>query len=225
MQRRVPSWIRAALAAAVLICMPLLHAGPALAVNAFDREIMEFVQNNRTEDLDHLMKTMSDEWKKENFLLVAVPVTLWGSNRSFLAVEESFKAITLAEAVVSPLKYVTGRKRPTGVTSRANSSFPSSHAATSFAAASSIGHIYPKARIPAYAVAALIAYSRIYNQRHYASDVIAGAGIGVVAAKVSRAYLSWLQIDREGLKQRLPFRIAVDSDGRGVLRIYISRPL
>jgi len=211
------------LAAAAGISLLVLAPRPALALNAFDREFMEFVQNNRSDDLDHLMKALSDEWNKKNLILVGLPLTIWGSDRSFLATEETFKAVILAEAVVGPLKYLTNRKRPTGVTERENSSFPSSHAASAFAAASSIGHIYPEAKIPAYTVATLIAYSRIYNERHYATDAIAGAAIGIAAAKFSRKYLSRFVIDREDLKQSLPFRIEVDSDGRGVLRIYLSR--
>lgn len=209
---------------AFVLTVPLLSAPEAsLAVNAFDREIMEIVRDNRSDDLDHLMKTVSKEWNRENFILVALPVAAWGDETSFRAAEECFKAMILSEAVVSPLKYATNRRRPSGTHSRSNSSFPSSHAASSFAAASSIGHAYPNAKVPAYLIASLIAYSRVYNQRHYPTDVIAGACTGVLSARASRAYLPWLHLDRQELTRRLPFQVMVDSDGRGLLRLYISR--
>lgn len=57
-------------------------------------------------------------------------------------------------------------------------SFPSGHAAASFAAASAL--LYSKCRgwIPATALAAAIALSRLYLYVHYPSDVICGAVLG-----------------------------------------------
>jgi membrane-associated phospholipid phosphatase len=213
--------LRLAIAAMVPGLM-LMVACPACATNFFDREIMELVQDHRSDDLDHLMKALSSEWNKENFFLASLAAAAYGDETCFRAAQECLKSITLSEAVVSPLKYVTNRKRPTGDHSRSNSSFPSSHAATSFAAASAVGHTYPKARIPAYTIATLIAYSRVYNQRHHPTDVIAGAAIGVLSARASRAYLSRLHVDRKGLAARLPLGLDLDSDGRGLLRLYIT---
>jgi membrane-associated phospholipid phosphatase len=169
------------------------------------------------------MNNLSAEWNKENFLLAAMPVAVWGDDRAFRAAEECYKSMAISESVVSVLKYATNRRRPSGTHSRSNSSFPSSHASTSFAAAAAIGSAYPKARIPAYLIASLIAYSRVYNQRHYPTDVLAGAAIGVLSARASRAYLAWLHVDRAELADRIPFRVTVDSNGRGLLRLYFSR--
>lgn len=206
----------------LIIILAAGHPAISSAANAFDREIMEFVQDHRSHNLDHLMTTLSAEWNKENFVLASLPIIAWGDEKSFSALEACAKSIAISEMIVSPLKYAIGRKRPTGTGPRGNSSFPSSHAATAFAAASCVGHAYPRMKIPAYSLATLIAYSRIYSQRHYASDVIAGACIGVLSAEFSRAYLAWLHVDRADLARRLPFRIAGDTDGRGLVRIYFS---
>jgi membrane-associated phospholipid phosphatase len=174
-------------------------ASRAGAVNAFDREIMEFVQHNRSHDLDE---------------------------RSFAAVEECLKAIALSELVVMPLKFATDRERPDGATSRVNSSFPSSHAASAFAAASALGHAYPRLGIPAYFAAAAIGYSRMYERRHYATDVIAGACVGIAAARFSRAHLACVHVDRAQLIARLPIRIDFRTEGcGGLVRIYLSARL
>jgi undecaprenyl-diphosphatase len=61
-------------------------------------------------------------------------------------------------------------------------SFPSGHAATSFACAVVLAHYAPRLRGPFYALAALIALSRVYNGMHYPTDVIAGSACGVAIA-------------------------------------------
>jgi membrane-associated phospholipid phosphatase len=57
-------------------------------------------------------------------------------------------------------------------------SFPSAHATASFAAATTMGRIEPRAKRPLLAVAALMALSRPYLGMHYPSDVLAGAVLG-----------------------------------------------
>lgn len=63
-------------------------------------------------------------------------------------------------------------------------SFPSGHASTSFAMASIIGHLFRRAAVPAFLLAALVAFSRIYVGVHYPADVIGGAVWGGVTAGV-----------------------------------------
>lgn len=57
-------------------------------------------------------------------------------------------------------------------------SFPSGHAATSFAGARAIGTLAPGARGPLVAAAALMSLTRSYLGVHYPSDVLAGAVLG-----------------------------------------------
>jgi undecaprenyl-diphosphatase len=61
-------------------------------------------------------------------------------------------------------------------------SFPSGHAATSFACAVVLGDYAPRLRAPLYALAALIALSRVYDGMHYPTDVLAGSLGGVLIA-------------------------------------------
>jgi membrane-associated phospholipid phosphatase len=62
-------------------------------------------------------------------------------------------------------------------------SFPSSHAATSFAAARLFGEIEPAARPLFYFAAINITGSRLHFCVHYPSDLIAGAALGDLAAR------------------------------------------
>jgi undecaprenyl-diphosphatase len=82
------------------------------------------------------------------------------------------------------IKLLLGRKRPPIATlgTPSSLSFPSSHAATSFAAARLYGELAPGARPALYAGAAAMTASRLHFCVHYPSDLIAGAAIGDAAA-------------------------------------------
>lgn len=64
-------------------------------------------------------------------------------------------------------------------------SFPSAHAASTFAAATAFGPLLP--RLPWRALAATMAVSRVVLGVHYPSDVVAGAVIGVVVGGAGRS--------------------------------------
>jgi undecaprenyl-diphosphatase len=76
---------------------------------------------------------------------------------------------------------------PTLVSRPGSYSFPSGHAATSFACATVIALLEPALRLPAFLLALAIAYSRLYVGVHYPLDVIAGAlwgtAIGLAAVR------------------------------------------
>ena len=61
-------------------------------------------------------------------------------------------------------------------------SFPSGHAATSFACATTLALAFPRLAVPLYLLAAAIAYSRVYVGVHYPLDVLGGAVLGIAVA-------------------------------------------
>lgn len=98
-------------------------------------------------------------------------------------------SVGISTAVVYPLKKTTKIWRPDH---SAPNSFPSGHTAISFASAEFLRREYkdksPWYGIAGYAVASGTGILRMYNNKHWFSDIAAGAGIGI--ASTTMAY--WL---------------------------------
>jgi membrane-associated phospholipid phosphatase len=97
-----------------------------------------------------------------------------------------------------PLKRLFNRRRPRLDLTRLSAapsehSFPSSHAASSFAAASAMADIEPRLRALPFALAALIGVGRPYLGMHYPTDVLAGAIFGLIAGRAARPFLRHLE--------------------------------
>ncbi len=109
--------------------------------------------------------------------------------------------------MVNVLKYTVREERPDGTKSN---SFPSGHSATAFMGAELVRMEYGGwYGAGAYAAAAAVGAMRIYNGRHWLTDVLAGAGIGVLSAHVGRMMLplerKWFGIGARGSLVVLPF--------------------
>lgn len=81
-----------------------------------------------------------------------------------------------------------------------NHSLPSAHTSNAFATATVFATLYKdKKWVPplAYGLAAMVGASRVYNNAHWASDVMAGAAVGFLSAKAMIATDKWLS--RKGI--------------------------
>jgi undecaprenyl-diphosphatase len=67
------------------------------------------------------------------------------------------------------------------------SSFPSGHATAAFTAASVLAHT-GRGDALWFALATVVAGSRVYVRMHHASDVIAGAVLGIALGRVARRW-------------------------------------
>lgn len=105
-----------------------------------------------------------------------------------------------ATAAVLSLKKINGITRPDG---SANNSFPSGHTATAFAAAEFLHQEYKDQSawysVGGYAIATATGIMRMYNDRHFLSDVVCGAGIGMISTKL--AYLIYPLIKKKFCKR------------------------
>ncbi|MBJ6799981.1 phosphatase PAP2 family protein [Geomonas propionica] len=116
--------------------------------------------------------------------------------------EEMGEALLLADGATFVLKGVIGRGRPYQVDSSTSyrplqfkdgyDSLPSMHTASSFALAHVVAaktdNIYGK--VACYAAAGLAGFSRVYQNKHWASDVVLGAAIGELAGAAVTRYRS-----------------------------------
>jgi undecaprenyl-diphosphatase len=99
-------------------------------------------------------------------------------------------AVALADLAASGLKAAIDVQRPSTryssprplVTAPHDHSFPSGHAATSFAAATILTAAVPRAAPLWYLLAAAIGFSRVYVGVHYPLDVVGGAILGAAIA-------------------------------------------
>ena len=92
-------------------------------------------------------------------------------------------------ALVNGIKYTAKEMRPDG--SQANS-WPSGHTATSFVGATILHKEYGLTRSPwysiaGYSVATATGVMRVLNNRHWVSDVLSGAGIGIMSTEIAYA--------------------------------------
>lgn len=94
-------------------------------------------------------------------------------------------SIALMAGVVNTLKNTTQETRPDGSNSH---SFHSGHTATAFMTATMLtkeyGHISPWIGIGAYTIASATGLMRIANNKHWLSDVLTGAGIGILSTEI-----------------------------------------
>ena len=129
-----------------------------------------------------------------------------GSRKVSTAAWHSLAALAASGVANGTLKYTVGRARPhreRGHTAfepfNADDhwqSFPSGHTTVVFSLAASAAEEADRPWVSAvsYGTAALVGWSRIYEDKHWVSDVVGGAVVGVTASK---ATLHWLHSREE----------------------------
>jgi membrane-associated phospholipid phosphatase len=91
------------------------------------------------------------------------------------------QSLAMSEALTQTLKYTTGRERPDHSN---NKSFPSGHASDTFAFATALErHLGWHYAVPAYMFASYVAISRLPANRHWFSDAVFGAAVGIIAGR------------------------------------------
>jgi membrane-associated phospholipid phosphatase len=98
----------------------------------------------------------------------------------------AMSAFVTAGLITFALKHAVARVRPDHGSDV--DSFPSGHATSVFTVATVFAHFFPRLTVPLYGLASAIALGRVYLDRHYVSDIVAGALIGwIVATLLLRA--------------------------------------
>ncbi len=118
----------------------------------------------------------------------------WGR----MLTSDAFSALIMGSVVYS-LKQTTHVMRPDGSNDH---SFPSGHTAMAFMAATMLskeyGHKSPWISVGAYSVATATGLMRMANNKHWLSDVLVGAGIGILSTELGY-YLADLIFKENGI--------------------------
>lgn len=139
------------------------------------------------------------------FLLLAAALAIFGGRRGRAAVLLIVLAVTIADvAGAQLLKPGLDRLRPCFALPEAtlllprqahSPSFPSNHAANSFAAAVALFSVSPILGVGGILIAGLITYSRLYLGVHYPSDLLGGALLGSgIALALKRLYPEFVDL-------------------------------
>lgn len=176
----------------ILACAVLV----ALSYNLWDISLAYYCKRLSRRILD-IAETVTIAGESKWYYILFVPAyivfrfvlknKLWAGRFLFL-----FVSISASGLINLLIKWLAGRHRPINLfssglfgfdyfsTTYEFTSFPSGHSVTAFTLAAAISILFPRSRLPAFAAAAAIAMSRVLITSHYLSDVIAGAGVGIL---------------------------------------------
>lgn len=117
------------------------------------------------------------------------------------------EALAMSEALTQSIKYTIRRERPD---SSSKNSFPSGHAADTFAFATALErHLNWRFSVPAYIFSSYVAISRLPANRHWLSDAVFGSAVGIIAGRTVTSHES-----------ERPYPVAVNVIPGGVAVMY-----
>lgn len=163
-------------------------------IAAFDEKVDKAVDGLRSPTMDGVVYRLSSA-ADHGLLWQAFGVARAMRHGGDLGAAARFAAAMGIESALTngPVKALFNRVRPFdydeivfphGLRRPITSSFPSGHATAGFCAATLLGGG------PWYAAAAAVAATRVYVRLHHASDVVAGAALGVVLGCAMRPFVN-----------------------------------
>lgn len=191
------AWIWVAVCA-VLLPLIFLEDGP----------IRILLKDLRVHAIFQLMHILT--WLGRGWVLIVEAVVLfgigwrWRNTKLKQAGALSLIAVTTAGLAVQTIKHLTGRPRPKLVDQgvfnwgpsfeSGHDSFPSGHTISAFAMAAVLSYFYPSYQWVWYSLAVLVAFTRVYIDAHFASDVFVSAVLGLlIGFWASRLKLEYLK--------------------------------
>src|SRR3954453_556241 len=156
------------------------------SIEEFDQRVHRALDTVRSPTLDAVMYPLSSS--ADHSLLWLIIGTGCSVRRGDLRFAARFAAAMGLESALTngPIKSMFRRARPVvelvegplpyGMRRPIHYSFPSGHATAAFTAAVLLSD---RRRGPWYALAAVVATSRVYVRMHHASDIVVGATVGV----------------------------------------------
>ena len=190
--------------------------------------LQRFDENIDREVSKHFSKRMRfDDYLEVASILAPYGPDLFGIKSKHNFRDKTFVFITsnlIMGSAVYTLKKTTNIERPDGWNYY---SFPSGHTATAFVAAHILFKEYkdmtPWIGITGYAVATTMGTMRILNRKHWLSDVVAGAGIGILSVEIGYMLLPVFRniIGAEQTRSTLTIAPIIGNNQYGLGMVYV----
>lgn len=161
-----------------------------------DQSVKDYFQAHKNRTETYISANLLEHFGAEHSILLISGIFTYGmltkNNKCVSTALIALESFALASLVTRIPKTLVGRQRPDNWLGDGpytfngpfnGTSFPSGHTTASFAVASVIATQYRESKwipITAYTVASLAGLSRIYDNKHWLSDVVAGAAIGTL---------------------------------------------
>ena len=171
----------------LILPMSLIGAGALGFVEPIKEMCVDF-QGNVNNWRGNCPTTIVDDYLQYVPLASVYGLSLFGADAKHNYVDRTLEVGVSCAAlvgIVGGAKFLIQKERPDG--SDFNS-FPSGHSAKVFMGAELVrieyGEEYPWLAVGAYTIATATGALRVYNNHHWVSDVIAGAGVGILSARI-----------------------------------------
>ena len=167
-----------------------------------DQAVYAAIAATPTPGLDRVMRSISHAADYSRLSMAAAGgLALWGGPPGRRAAAGGLACVAVTSGVVNlVIKPLSRRRRPDRagadvpaqrrVPMPASRSFPSGHSAAAIAFATGAARWVPAAGAPLYALATVVAYSRVHTGVHFPGDVIAGSVIGLTIGNLTAGALA-----------------------------------
>lgn len=165
-----------------------------------DQSVADYFQSHKNNTESYISRNILEHFGAEHSFIVMSGMFAYGvlakNKRSVSTALLALESFALATLVTRIPKTLVGRERPDNWQGYGpyeingpfqGTSFPSGHTTASFAVASVIATQYRDSKwipVTVYSVATLAGLSRIYDNKHWLSDVVAGAAIGTLVGNL-----------------------------------------
>jgi len=158
-------------------------------IHRFDGSILLYIKDNMHGDIMDKVMVMSTYLGNGGIIWIIIAALLILNKKyrkiGFMALGALILSAILGEEI---LKHLFKRLRPSAVNhliaTPLSYSFPSGHAASSFAAAGILSKYIKEYALEFLSLASLIAFSRLYLYVHYPTDVLAGIILGLLCSGI-----------------------------------------
>jgi membrane-associated phospholipid phosphatase len=165
--------------------------------------------NRSVVDIAEIVTILGEaRWYYILLILAYLPLRIIWKNKAWsMKLLFIFLSLSASGLINMLVKWLAGRNRPVNYFTHGLygfnffgvgyelTSLPSGHAVTAFSLAAAVSILFPRAGIAAFIIAVSIGMTRIILTSHYLSDVIAGAGIGILSTMLVKYFFDRKKIE------------------------------